>query len=296
MGRNPIQELRQKLCQRYGWSDPEILADANDASVFHCTVQVGVRDVRIFSGESPAAAAQAALDGLRNLAEEQEGKLLQELHQVFPSVPVYESNQENWQWFWNHKPPAVGIDTEGNQISPPVLVQISTPEYCILEVPRRGRLSLHLQRLLNDASIIKVFCDNFSHRDKLSLGIHLNNDGESSSILNMTSGPIVELEHLAALHLGKASTARGLARILTAAMGDDLAQVRLGKPPRSKNQRWKDIGRFALIEQGKAKSLRRVADLTAREQQYAALDAWCTLEAFSRLTRGGITTILSSTA
>ena len=101
----------------------------------------------------------------------------------------------------------------------------------------------------------------------------------------MTSGPIVELEQLAALHLGKTNTARGLARILTAAMGDELGQVRLGKPPRSKNQRWKDIGRFARIEQGKAKPLRKLADLTTAEQQYAALDAWCTLEAFLWLTR-----------
>ena len=45
-------------------------------------------------------------------------------------------------------------------------------------------------------------------------------------------------------------------------------------------QRYKNIGRFALIEQGKARPLRGVDDLSEREQQYCALDSWCTLQAY----------------
>ena len=59
----------------------------------------------------------------------------------------------------------------------------------------------------------------------------------------------------------------------------ELSNVRIVKP-RSTNQRYKNIGRFALIEQGKARPLRGVDDLNEREQQYCALDSWCTLKAY----------------
>ena len=35
-----------------------------------------------------------------------------------------------------------------------------------------------------------------------------------------------------------------------------------------------------MIEQGKARPLRGVDDLSEREQQYCALDSWCTLQAY----------------
>jgi hypothetical protein len=47
--------------------------------------------------------------------------------------------------------------------------------------------------------------------------------------------------------------------------------------------RFTKVGRFALIEQGKAPPLKSIDELTFEEKQYAALDAWCTLYAYRRL-------------
>jgi hypothetical protein len=47
--------------------------------------------------------------------------------------------------------------------------------------------------------------------------------------------------------------------------------------------RFKDVARFSMIEQGKAPPLKSIHDLKKKEQQYAALDAWCTLQAYKRL-------------
>jgi len=63
--------------------------------------------------------------------------------------------------------------------------------------------------------------------------------------------------------------------------------IRIVKP-RNTNQRYKNIGRFALIEQGKARPLRGVADLSEREQQYCALDSWCTLQAYLSIVKGSV--------
>lgn len=63
-------------------------------------------------------------------------------------------------------------------------------------------------------------------------------------------------------------------------------QVRIEKPLRAKGgmkARFANIGRFALIEQGKAKPLESLRDLPLREQQYAAIDAWFTLAVYERL-------------
>jgi hypothetical protein len=280
----PAQDLTQNVCHRYGWS---AVIEKNDYVYWTCTVTVGIHDQRRFVSndasedtiagrkQGTAAASQAALDGLLEEIERQEAKPVKELTQVFTQhIDIYESNQKSWDHFWKHKQSIVGIDTEGNQISPPVLVQISTDDYTVIEVPRGGRISSHLSRLLSDESIIKVFCDNFGHKDKKSLGLADNIPAD------LTVGHIVELEDMAAKLLGPVKVARGLSRIVALAMPE--LNVHIRKPADAKG-RFKNIGRFTWIEQGKAPRLKSMYDLSDEELRYAALDAWCTLQTYKRL-------------
>lgn len=277
----PTQELAQNVSQRYGWST---VIERNDG-FWTCTVTVGLNDQhRFVSSETcldttqerrkqgVAAASQAALDGLCEEIERHEAKPEKSLGEVFPQpINIYESNRETWDYFWKHQPAAVGIDTEGNQISPPVLVQISTDDYTIMEVPHNGRLSNDLSRLLSEDRIVKVFCDNYAHNDKRSLGL-------TDIPVDLTVGPVVDLEDMAAQLLGPVKVARGLPRIVTLCLPE--LNVRIGKPSTG---RLKNVGRFAWIEQGKAPPLKSIYDLSAKKRQYAALDAWCTLLAYKRM-------------
>jgi hypothetical protein len=319
--------------------------------------------------EGIAAASMAALDGLREEIARQEAKPKKELTQVFSVFPsdaekddtksdnrnnhnhkprflIKGSTPQNWETFiWSKKPQVevVDIGTEGNSNKnmPPVLVQIATQDCVIVEITNMNRnmpgneqqqqlsLSNDLQRLLSDDDITKVFCDNYGHNDKRSLGLLLNNNDDDDAkekekekimkkkveiINNQTTlnhstctrksnndfseGPVVDLEVLAskANMLGPVKVARGLSRIVTLTMPE--LNVLVGKPPRNRNSnkgrgsgsgrtassRWKDIGRFTLIEQGKAPPLTSLRDLSRRELEYAAVDAWATLQAYHRLT------------
>jgi len=173
-------------------------------------------------------------------------------------------------------------------------------------------LSYNLRRLLADDTITKVFCDNFSHGDKKSLGVYYVPDATTatgSATANATDddnqqqqqqrqrrkpfseGPVVDLEVLAAELLGETKVPRGLSKILTLldvppGLSKDNV-LRIGKPSgkaKRGNGRLKDVGRYALIEQGKAKPLYGgIAELSEEERRYAALDSWCTLQAYKRL-------------
>lgn len=277
---NPTQELNQKVLQRYGWSAE---FSQNDKREWVCCIRTDLNNKMVplvFRSDNTdanvkkgtAAASAVALKGLRQEIARQEAKPIKEsLSDVFcDPITIYESNEENWAYFWSHKPVAVGIDVEGNQISPPVLVQVSTDDYTILEAPEK-RISQNLARLLADQSIVKVFCDNLEHKDKKCLGI-------SNIPSDLTVGHLVDLEALANKFMGKVAVARGLTRIVTLTMPDTDRQVLIRKP----KQRFKDIGRFSWIEQGKAPPLRSIWELSDKEQQYAALDAWCTLQAYKR--------------
>lgn len=80
--------------------------------------------------------------------------------------------------------------------------------------------------------------------------------------------------------MGKVNVPRGLSKIVTLCMPE--LNVRIEKPKTQKG-RYKNIGPFALIEQGKAEPLRGLFDLQEKDQQYAALDSWCTLKAYQEL-------------
>lgn len=290
------QELQQKVCQRFGWS---LVYTKLEDSRWKAEVVTGllVSDGKednhkhtFITGESyeedkegKYEVSKLALEGLAEDIAAREALPAMELTQVFAStlkdLPILDSQDPaTWERFWNNPPNVVGIDTEGNKISPPVLVQIATMDYVILETPQKS-LSDDLVRLLKDDNIAKVFCDNFAHKDKVCLGLSVEKDP-----LAHTKPPIVDLESLSMKSLGPVKTARGLGRIVALTMPE--LGVRIEKPKVAKQgmkARFKNIARFAMIEQGKQKPLRGLSDLRQREQQYAALDAWCTLMVYTRI-------------
>lgn len=318
---NPTQDLNQKVCQKYGWSarfEKEQDADATE-SFWVCYLTVGLNDERRFVSqdstsneatpegkkEGIASASRAALDGLAELLAIQEAKPKVELTQAFPLYPpgskkednlpprfvIRGSSPGNWKkYIWGplskrtkeekDKPFVVGIDTEGNQKSPPVLIQIATQDCVLLEITSMlgNKLSDDLRRLLQDDSITKIFCDNYAHHDKKSLGLWQDNNKPADFD---GRGSVVDLEVLAANALGPVRVARGLSRIVTLVMPE--LNVIIGKPQVKKKGRFKDIGKFALIEQGKIPPLQSLRDLKRKEQVYAAMDAWATLQAYQRM-------------
>ena len=270
------QTLNQSVCQKYGWgirygTDE----DTGDwiVDIFYAIGQCNRYTAPIPSSEKhgKAVVSAAALLGLKEIIEQEELKQTIALKDIFPDpITAYDSSSKNcWERFWNEPPTCVGIDAEGNQISPPVLIQISTESYTILEVPTNGCLSDNLQRLLETDSITKVFCDNFSNRDKKCLGLSIdfeegnnnnnnNNGGNEHTDTNtdnkrdnplFTKPPIVDIEILALDLLGPVKVPRGLSKLISLCMPE--LNVRIEKPGKSSKQRHKNIGKFALIEQGK---------------------------------------------
>lgn len=304
----PTQDLQQKVCHKYGWG---YHYDKDSNGHWFVEVVVGMNIDNKYRFTSPHNSSNQATKGkvlttkqkeqnvkvekdivsamaLESLAPHiarEEAKKCCQLSDVFPNpIQIYDSTDNNgaiWDHFWNNPPQVVGIDTEGNQSSPPVLVQISTPAYTILEAPTNKTLSPNISRLIHDYNITKVFCDNFSHADKIALGMDL-----PSNLSNFAKPPIIDLEVLFAHLFGSSKVARGLSKIISMAMPE--LNVRIVKP-RNTNQRFKNIGRFALIEQGKARPLRGVYDLSEREQQYCALDSWCTLQAYLKIKEKAMT-------
>ena len=201
-------------------------------------------------------------------------------------VRIVESNDYTWGHFWADPPSVVGVDVEGNGQSPPCLVQIATSTTVILEAPMhmvkpdapegRRLLSHNLRRLLDDDSIIKVFCDSRSQADKRSLGLSVPSD--------MRVGHIVDIECISAERMGHGGSFpdRGLARIFSESYSLPCAGVRVTKPGG-----YGDIKRFARIERGHLPQLTSVWSLSKKEREYAAMDAWVTLVSWVHLTHDG---------
>mmetsp|Transcript_26254 Transcript_26254/g.40263 ORF Transcript_26254/g.40263 Transcript_26254/m.40263 type:complete len:353 (-) Transcript_26254:1382-2440(-) len=282
--------------QEEGREDTCLLFEDTDVGCWAVEVYVGLLKSKIFvsNDRSPAtlngtkkgkeAASKFALNELQNdIEQEYQKKPVEGLHEAmkdqFHGIPIVESSNKTWNkyiWNSNPKPSVVGIDTEGNTGSPPILVQIATNHVVILEIPssnKNGQLSPNLQRLLQDESIVKVFCENGSKRDMKSLGLTIPQNVE-------LAGPIVDLEDIAAKLMGPTTTKRGVAKIVGHAMPELGIRITKSKSVKSK---FKDIGKYIAIEQNRHPPLRGIYDLTRREQLYAALDAWCTLQAWVRL-------------
>ena len=117
----------------------------------------------------------------------------------------------------------VAIDVEGNQVTPPVLVQVcistehghtdaSARSLCLLEIPNSHGLSGDLRKLLRDPRIMKIFCDGTSGADRRSLEIRVTDNH-------------VDLEDITASIMGPTGVQRGLARILNLAWPQKAVRV-----------------------------------------------------------------------
>ena len=268
---SPTQTLNQSVCQKNGWGIQYGADETNGDWVVDIFYAIGKHNrytapVAFGEKKGKAVVSGIALNDLKELIDKEESKRTFTLQETFPDpITIYDSHSKNcWKRFWNDPPPYVGIDTEGNQISPPVLVQISTESYTILEVPLNGCLSDDLKRLLRTNSITKVFCDNFSNRDKKCLGLDIDsedrNDRKGSKSMDSNKNgktdarlfskpPIVDIEILALDLLGPVQVPRGLSKLISSCMPE--LNVRIEKPGKSSKQRQRNIGKFALIEQGK---------------------------------------------
>jgi hypothetical protein len=266
MGTSSTQTLNQSVCQKYGWGIRYGADQVTGNWVVDVFYAIGkcnryTAPISFAEKKGKSAVSTIALLGLKEVIEEEEFKKIVSLSDIFPNpITIYDSySQDCWERFWNDPPACVGVDAEGNQISPPVLVQISTESYTILEVPLNGRLSNNLQRLLETDSITKVFCDNFSNRDKKCLGLTIEKNEDNNCMdahtdtksgdLLFTKPPIVDIEVLALNLLGPAKVPRGLSKLISLCMPE--LNARIEKPGKSSKQRQKNIGKFALIEQGK---------------------------------------------
>jgi hypothetical protein len=154
---------------------------------------------------------------------------------------------------------AVGVDTEGIQVSPPLLVQVAyrAPDtgrvVVVLEAPQNGRLSVELVALLGDASVAKAFCA--ADGDTDALGCPVRN--------------IVDVQAWAKTGIfGPACTHRfGLAHL-----GSLFA---CGGAPVAKNK--KGWTYFAFLR-GRPHAAWPCLQQQSKLCTYAAADAWMTLE------------------
>lgn len=291
------QELEQGICQKYGWSahyfkvNHDSALTAAQRECWAVEVSLGMDCKRTFISNDKStdsrkgrkqgrnAAARIALEGLQQDVQRQEEKpvvssLCEAVSNLFSHVQIKESaDNAVWQDFWRNPPKAVGIDTEGNSLTPPVLIQVATNDIVILECPAPSAgLSTNLQRLLNDASILKVLCDSPSQKDAKSLGISFCDNNPRADIEN--------LEQVASNRMGPTSVPRGLSNLLTLVIPE--LNVRIAKE--SAKERLNHVRTFTAVEQGYRPRPHHVfRDLTPQERRYAAVDAWCTLLIWQRL-------------
>ena len=288
------QELEQRICQQFGWSARYFTINDPDPTFDGCwavEVTMGLDQQKTFVSadksnnsikgrkQGKTAVALLALEGLKeNIRGEIEKPAVHGLEvaasHLVANTRIVESSGAVWRDFWKNPPDAVGVDTEGNSLTPPVLVQIATDETVILEFPTADGLSYDLRRLLNDDCIIKVFCDSPSRKDKISLG--LNGDTQRASL--------VDLEELASLRMGHVNVPRGLSNLLCLVMPE--LGVRIIKE--SVSGRLENVGTFTSIEQGFRPRLRGIQDLSTKEVRYATVDAVCTLQIWRHLTSDAI--------
>lgn len=283
---SPKQELEQGICGQHGWSSRYYQDDASRWCV-EVRWGAGPRNGRVFVSDDVsdagskagvkkghAAAATVAIAGLRDIVDAANSKPTQTIEEAygahFDSTCSVMSGPEGWARFWEMNPTYVAIDVEGNQVTPPVLVQvcISTVHggsLCLLEIPNIDGLSGDMIRLLRDDRIVKIICDGTSGADRRSLGIDVDLDNQ------------VDLEDITSSLMGATGVQRGLARILNLAWPQKA--VRVTKDQRDKSS----VFFFAAIEQGKKPRLKGLDEIPGRIRRYAAMDAWCTWMAYLKL-------------
>jgi len=291
---SPKQELEQGICGQHGWSSVyyqqkgsmrwgvEVRWGAGPRNG-HVFVSDDVSDAGSKAGvkKGHAAAATVAIAGLRDIVDAANSKPTQTIEEAygahFDSTCSVMSGPEGWAQFWDFwnemnslgVETCVAIDVEGNQVTPPVLVQVcistehghtdaSARSLCLLEIPNSHGLSGDLRKLLRDPRIMKIFCDGTSGADRRSLEIRVTDNH-------------VDLEDITSSLMGPTGVQRGLARILNLAWPHQA--VRVTKDQKDK----KSVFFFAAIEQGKKPRLKGLDEIPDRIRRYAAMDAWCTM-------------------
>ena len=289
---SPKQELEQGICGQHGWSSSYFQAPSSRWCV-EVRWGVGPRNGRVFVSDDVsdgaskagvkkghAAAATVAIEGLRDIVYAANSKPTLTIEEAFGAqfdhTCFVMSGPEGWAKLWEINPTEVFVDVEGNQVTPPVLVQVCVSFHvssfgerhdrslCLLEMPNILGLSDDMRRLLGDPKITKVFCDGTSGADRRSLGID-------------DSDNYVDLEDIASSLVGATGVRRGLARIMNLAWPNPA--VRVTKDTRDKES----VLFFAAIEQGKKPRLKELNDIPERIERYAAMDAWCTMMAYRGL-------------
>ena len=285
---SPKQELEQGICGQHGWSSSYFQAPSSRWCV-EVRWGVGPRNGRVFVSDDVsdgaskagvkkghAAAAAVAIAGLRDIVYAANSKQTLTIEEAFGAqfdhTCFVMSGPEGWAKLWEINPTEVFVDVEGNQVTPPVLVQVCVSgkqhdrSLCLLEVPNIHGLSDDMRRLLGDQSITKVFCDGTSGADRHSLGID-------------DSDNYVDLEDITSSLVGATGVRRGLARIMNLAWPNP--ELRVAKDTRDKES----VLFFAAIEQGKKPRPKELDDIPDRVRRYAAMDAWCTMTAYRGLRR-----------
>lgn len=287
---SPKQELEQGICGQHGWSSSYFQAPSSRWCV-EVRWGVGPRNGRVFVSDDVsdgaskagvkkghAAAAAVAIAGLRDIVYAANSKQTLTIEEAFGAqfdhTCFVMSGPEGWAKLWEINPTEVFVDVEGNQVTPPVLVQVCVSFHvsgeqhdrsmCLLEIPNIHGLSDDMRRLLGDQSITKVFCDGTSGADRRSLGID-------------DSDNYVDLEDIASSLVGATGVRRGLARIMNLAWPNP--ELRVAKDTRDKES----VLFFAAIEQGKKPRPKELDDIPDRVRRYAAMDAWCTMMAYRGL-------------
>ncbi len=295
---SPKQELEQGICGQHGWSSSYFQAPSSRWCV-EVRWGVGTRSGRIFVSDDVsdgaskagvkkghAAAAAVAIEGLRDIVYAANSKPTRTIEEAFG--PWFDhtcfvmSGPEGWAKLWEINPTEVFVDVEGNQVTPPVLVQVCVSFHvssfgerhdrslCLLEMPNIHRLSDDMNRLLDDPKITKVFCDGTSGADRRSLGI-------------VDSDNYVDLEDIASSLVGATGVRRGLARIMNLAWPNPAVRVTKDTRKASLRRDKESVLFFAAIEQGKKPRLKGLDEIPDRIRRYAAMDAWCTMMAYRGL-------------
>ena len=278
---SPKQELEQGICGQHGWSSRYFQDGASKWCVEvrwgagphkYAFVSNDVSDAGSKAGvkKGHAAAATVAIAGLRYIVDEANSKPTRTIEEAygahFDSTCSVMSGPEGWAQFWKMNPTYVAIDVEGNQVTPPVLVQVCVHtvhggSLCLLETPNIHGLSDDMIRLLRDPNITKIICDGTSGADRRSLGIDASDN-------------YADLEDITSSLMGATGVQRGLARILNLAWPHQA--VRVTKDQKDK----KSVFFFAAIDQGKKPRLKGLDEIPDRIRRYAAMDAWCTWMAY----------------
>jgi hypothetical protein len=153
----------------------------------------------------------------------------------------------------------VGIDVEGTNHRPPLLVQVAAAGIIVLELPSHSKgLSSGLQKLLHDPEVLKVFCDG-SWNDRKALGI-----AENPHAFN-----VCDLESLVDGLLGHSKTGqRGLCQI---------ANLSQSQGPRRYVKNKKSQKYFIKVDRGFIRPPKNLSQIPDDSLRYACADAWATL-------------------